>query len=231
MELVLQLERPLPDGSRYISLTPGELEAYALALARCWRLAGLRRGDRVIIFDFGASPLSFLASCLYSPFLRRGAAERVGCIPVCNDGVATVVPRGVQMLKVLAPKVAYVRADLMPPLATAMENASHTLQTVVAAAEEAVLPAAEAQRYRERMRTEVLRLLRLDAALFLAQECPRCRAFHIWPDLYQVWDERGALAVAPHFSPGRAYVSTLPFRRLRGPCPEGPRHFRVTLPP
>ncbi len=229
MELIVQLERPLPDGSRYLALSPPELEAYALALARCWRLAGLGRGDRVIIFDFGASPLSYLASCLYSPFLRRGAAERVGCLPVCNDGVASVVPRGVHMVRVLQPKVAYVRLDLLAPLAGAMGRAPTPLQTVVAAAEEALLAPAEAQRYRQELGVEVLRLLRLDAALFLAQECPHCRAIHTFPDLYQVWEAAGTLAVAPRFSPGRAYVSTLPFRRLRGPCPRGRGHLRLEM--
>jgi len=229
MELVVQLERPLPDGSRYLALAPQELEAYALALARCWRLAGLGRGDRVIVFDFGPSPLSYLASCLYSPFLRRGAAERVGCLPVCNDGVATVVPRGVHMIGVLRPKVAYVRADLLAPLAGAMGRAPTSLQAVVAAAEEALLAPAEARRFREETGVDVLRLLRLDGALFLAQECPHCRAFHVFPDLYRVWEEGRALAVAPHFSPGRGYVSTLPFRRLQGPCPRGRRHLRLEI--
>ncbi len=229
MELAVQLEHPLPEGGRFQVLQPRELERYALALARCWRLAGLRRGDRVVIMDFGSSPVSYLASSMYTPFLRLGAAERTGCIPACNDGVATVVQRGVHLMRALNARAVYVRNDLVMPLLGAWAPSGAPPPAVIACGEESLLTPAEAEQFRDRTGVVPLRLLRLDAALFLSQECPVCRAFHVCRDLYAVWEADGALGVAPRFSPGRACVTHLPLRRARGRCPVSPRDLRLVI--
>lgn len=184
-----------------------------------------------MIMDFGCSPLSYLASSMYCPFLRRGAAEMVGCIPVCNDGVGTVIPRAIRMIEVLQPRVVYLRGDLVPPLLQALQETRLCVRTWVVGAEEAVPSAADLDRLAQASGGEVLGLVRLDAALFMAQQCSRCRAFHVWTDIYRVWEDRGCLATAPRFSPDRSYVSSLPLRIVKGMCRQGPRHIRLALLP
>lgn len=232
MQVVLQLEKPAGALS-YVPVTAAEVGKCALALARCWQTLGVLAGDRVLIFDYGSSPTVLFASSLYAPLLRRGAAERLGCQPVCNDGVASMAPRAVQIVRQLRPGVVFLRADVLPAFAMALEEAgvslSQHVRSVVVTQEEGILPAAERERLESQWAVPVHRMLRLDAALFLAPECPVCRLFHTWPDLYRVQKEGRRLTVAASFAPHLSYASSLAVELVQPGCPAAPREPRFRI--
>lgn len=230
----------------YLGFDRPLLRNYALALARCWSLLGLGSGDRVAIFDYGTSPISYLASSVFTPYLSRGAADLLGCLPVCNDGVANMAPRAVEILKLIRPKVLFVRSDCFPPLIAAIHRqlprlADHTTALVVAQNEG--LPSKEQRTAWERqLGIPVYRLLRIDLAMFLAAECPECRLLHCPPDLYHIEsvvdpadgfsqkNEDRRLAVTNRFSaacPSIRYLSQVKAALASPGCPRGPRHMRL----
>ncbi|MDE3077282.1 MAG: hypothetical protein KGJ86_17845, partial [Chloroflexota bacterium] len=84
--------------SLYQAFDETDLNQYAEALRRCFLQLGLRAGDTIALVDFGTSPVVYLASVCYTPYLSQGAADALGCQVVCNDGVANVSQRGVEIL-------------------------------------------------------------------------------------------------------------------------------------
>lgn len=179
----------------YLLLDRLDLKNYAEALGRCWSLLGLENGDAVAIFDYGTSPASYLASSAFTPYLSRGAADRLGCLPVCNDGVANMSYRAVEILKFVRPKVLFLRGDCLEPFAVESERhlgplSSYT-RSLVVTENEGLLSKTDQNAYEKRLGLPIYRLLRIDAAMFFAMECPRCRLFHTWQDLYLVEDLSG----------------------------------------
>ena len=174
----------------YAAMDSRELALYAEALRRCWSAFRIGRGDCIGIFDYGTSPVSYLASSIFSPYLHQGAADRLGCLAVCNDGAANLSQRAVDIVRFARPRVLFLRTDCLYPFATEVSRASLSLssyiETLVAVENEAVLSPAERDSYQATLGVPVYRLVRADAAMFLAPECPQCSMFHIWPDLYYV---------------------------------------------
>lgn len=231
----------------YVGLDRSDLRGYADALSRCWTVAGLRRGDRLVIFDFGSSPVSYLASSFFTPYLRHGAGDLLGCVPVCNDGVATMSHRAVQMVRFIRPRMLFLRTDVLFPFATDVAKArlslSGDLRAVVVTENEGVLDETTRDEFQRRLGVPIYRLARVDAALFFAMECPACRFFHFWPELHHVEvvreesartpaDERGALALTTWFArvcPSIRFLSQLRGVLDAGRCPRFPRAGRVRL--
>lgn len=243
LQLEYHLETPL-----YMGLDRADLQAYAGALARTWQLLGIRAGSRVAIFDYGTSPVAYLASSFFMPYLRKGAAEVLGCVPVCNDGVASMSPRAVEILKYVRPSVVFARGDVLAPFAAEVERQGLRLgaqvELLVATDNERVLGEDARRGFEQRLGVPIARLARADASLFLAVECRPCRLFHTWPDLYrvEVLDEtlqtplprgqQGSLAITTLFA--RVCHSLRVVSELRGAlalagCPHAPGAERVTL--
>ncbi len=174
----------------YLPLDEHALRDYAEALRRCWSLLGLKKGAVVAIFDYGTSPLSYLASSAYTPYLRRGAAEALGCLAICNDGIASMSQRAVEILKFVRPRVLFVRGECLQPLALEIEGRlpqlSDFTHALVVSENESLLTKADQEGFERRLGVPVYRLLRADIAMFLAMECPECRLLHCWQDLYSV---------------------------------------------
>ncbi len=179
----------------YLPLNRSALRGYAEALTRCWSLLGLKSGDRVAIFDYGTSPVTYLASASYSPYLSRGAAEALGCLPICNDGVANMSQRAVEILKFIRPRILFLRSDCLQPFLYQAEAAalrlSDYLRAVVVTESEGILSRTEQTSFEERLGVPLYRMLRIDVAMFLAVECPHCRLVHAGPDLYFVENRQG----------------------------------------
>lgn len=235
-EVVFQLEYDT-ESALYLALDRALLRSYAEALRRCWSILGLRAGDRVAIFDYGTSPLSYLASSAFTPYLRPGAADSLGCLPVCNDGVSSMARRAIDIVKFVRPRVLFLRTDCLEPFALEVEGELGELneytEALVAAENEGVLPAPDREAYERRLRIPVYRLLRADAALFLSAECPECKLFHSSPDLYcveSVGSVPGPLAITNWFAksyPTLRYLSQANGSvRGRG-CPRGPEDQRI----
>lgn len=231
--------------SLYIGLGPDELKGYAEALRRCWSLVGLGHGDRTGIFDYGTSPVSYLASSAFTPYLRRGAADALGCLAICNDGGANMSQRAVEIIKYVRPRILFLRSDCLHPFALEVEKESLSLpdytQALVAAENEAVLSKADQEAYEKRLDVPIYRMLRVDAAMFLAVECPRCRLLHSWPDLFLVEaladgseedaeQNAAALVITNWFAkscPAIRYVSQMKATLEPAGCPRGPKDLRI----
>ncbi len=184
-QLEYDAETPL-----YVALDSNELRRYAETLRRCWSLFGIAKGDRVGIFDYGTSPISYLASSTFTPYLERGAADILGCLPICNDGLANLSQRAVDIVKFVRPRVLFLRTDCLQPFTHEIGRGSLALsswvETLVVVENEGVLPRAERDAYQAKLGVPIHRMMRADAAMFLAPECPRCGFFHVWSDLYHV---------------------------------------------
>lgn len=245
--VTFQLEHPA-ETPLYMGLGRSDLQRYAEALSRCWRVLGLRRGDTVAIFDYGSSPLSYLASSLFTPYLSRGAADLLGCVPICNDGVSTMSARAIQILKFVRPRLLFVRADVLSPFVAEAQKQGVRLPDYVeglaVGENEGVLPQDARENFEHRLGVPLHRLSRVDAAMFLAVECPTCRFFHTWADLYHVelLDEnlsvpvssgqRDLLAITNLFArvcPSIRFLSQLHGSLVAGRCPRGPEDTRLAL--
>ena len=244
--LVFQLEYDT-EPRLYLPLDRPALKSYAEALARCWSLLGVAKGDKVAIFDYGTSPLSYLASASYTPYLNRGAAEALGCLPVCNDGVANMSQRAVEILKFIRPRIFFLRSDCLQPFINQVEAAglrvSDYARALVVAECEGTLSRQEQTSFEQRLGVPVYQMLRIDAAMFLAMECPQCRLLHTWRDLYLVENSRenggeihnGApcpLLITNWFAlncPTLRYASQIQGSLAAAGCARGPRDQRIAL--
>ncbi len=194
--VVVQLEGP-SDPPLYLALGRQELRGWARAVTYLWRLWGVGPGQIIALYDYGSSPMVFLAHRRYTPHLQRGAADALGAKPICNDGLASMAPRMVEIFRYLRPQGLIVRAELVSPLAHACREMGVTpeefLSFVVLTEAEGVPKAAVP------WRVTTLKTWRADAAFFVAGECPLCRLFHV-PPLYRLArHEDGTLLVSAPF--------------------------------
>lgn len=232
----------------YLALDQRDLRAYAKALTHCWSFLGLRKGDRVAIFDYGTSPVSYLASSAFTPYLTRGAADALGCLPICNDGVANMSQRAVEIVKFVRPRLLFLRNDCLHPFAVEVERAglqlSKFISGLVATGNEAILTRPEQDAYQRSLGVPVYRLLRIDVAMFLGVECPWCRLLHTWPTLYFVeavdpeshkpagGGQRGSLVITNRFAkacPTIRYLSQVQGSLEARGCPRGARDLRIAV--
>ncbi len=242
--VTVQLES---DPALSIELTAQDLGGYAAALARCWSILGISRGDTVAIFDYGSSPVTYLASSAFFPHLQRGAADLLGCLPICSDGVPQMAPRVVRILRYLRPRALFLRPDGLNPFAHHVESEGLDLgrhvEFLVVSQDEGVLRAPARDEWQKRLRVPLYSLLRIDRSLFLAMECPDCHAFHTSREMYGVravepaaagagpGDAGGLMEVTPAFAPHvpQGYVSSLVGSLLPGHCHRGHEDQRIAL--
>ncbi len=217
----------------YLGFTEREISIYAAELAKYWAAIGIKRGDRILLYDYGTSPLVYLASFAFTPHLNRGAAERLGAVAICNDGLPELVDRAIHVVRFVKPRFAFVREEVENPflgrLASegVLPDLEESFECVVVSADETIflknsnnLPA----EFGKLQLTE-RRLLRIDVARFFALQCPLdSRSFHFSPDLHFVETvdpttlkplpsgEEGAIVVTPIFilaQPVLRYMSNL----------------------
>ena len=180
-KFALQLEATA-EPSVWVALDPPELDRWAGVIERMWKRWGTAKGETIAFFEYGSSPLVLLASSGYVGYLRRGAAERLGLTSVCNDGVAAMAGRMVKIVETLQPSMLVVRRDLAAPFAMALEagdvKLANRVRWVAVSEVEGAVSRTEADELSARLGVSVWRVLRSDAAYFLAGECPVCHAFH-----------------------------------------------------
>lgn len=230
----------------YLALDRADLREYAKALTHCWSFLGLKKGDRVAIFDYGTSPVSYLASSAFTPYLSQGAADALGCLPICNDGAANMSQRAVEIVKFVRPRLLFLRNDCLHPFAVEVEREdlqlSKYVSALVATENEAVLTKSEQDRYQRSLGVPIYRLLRVDVAMFFAVECPRCRLLHTRPNLYFVEavepesqkpvrsGSRGSLVITNRFAktcPTIRYLSQVEASLDARGCPRGAKDLRI----
>ncbi len=232
----------------YLPLDRSALKGYADALTRCWSLLGLEPGDNVAIFDYGTSPVTYLASSSYTPYLQRGAAEALGCLPICNDGVANMSQRALDILRFIRPRILFIRSDCLQPLIQQADTTSLVLsdyiRALVVTESEGALTRTEQTGFEERLGIPVYRMLRIDLAMFIAVECPLCRFLHTWQDLYFVENDAAddqetvesglpsPLLITNWFAlrcPTLRYQTQIRGSLIAPGCARGPRDQRIAI--
>lgn len=180
--VALQIEAT-SDPIVWTALDGRELDAWAGILARLWRRFGLSRGEALAFFDYGSSPAVLLSSSSFVAQLRRGAADRLGVTAICNDGVASMSARMATILDLVRPAALVIRRDLLAPFADVLRTTGPDpcamLRWVAVIDVEGAPSRAEVDRQRELWGVPVHRLLRADAAFFLAGNCADCGLFHV----------------------------------------------------
>ncbi len=205
----LQLEAS-EDEPVFLGLGSRELRAWSGALEGAWRRFGVERNDTVALFDYGSSPAVFLAAGTYVAYLGSGVADRLGLATVCNDGVASMAGRMLEILRWVRPAALVLRRDVLAPFAEALQTAGLALsgrcRWVAVTEPDGAPPLRETRRYAELWQVPVHRLLRADAACFLAGSDPDDpRRFLVEPGLYAL----------EAIGPGEVAVST----RFARTCP------------
>ena len=189
-EVSLQIEAS-DERSVWVGAQGDELRQWSLVLEAMLRRWGIERGELLAFFDYGSSPVVLLASRCYLPYMREGAADRLGCSVVCNDGVASMASRMVEVVRLARPTGVFVRADAAAPFANALADAGiDDLGSVCRWAAlvdvDGAPRADERDRWSEAWRLPVHQVARADAAFFLAGECAHCGCFHVDASAYRL---------------------------------------------
>lgn len=231
--LSLQLEA-CDDPPLWLGLSGRELERWSRALEAIWARYGVAQRERIAIFDYGSSPLVLLSSASYTPHLRRGAAERLGADVICNDGVAVLAERMLEIVQQLRPAALVLRRDVLAPLGAALDGSGVSLTQScrwLAVSEPDGAPHAdEVARWSRHWGLPVHRILRADAGCVLAGECLACGAFHLPAQLYRLEATRAQEAIV---TTRFARVSPAVRQRIDGAvrapgeCPEEPGAGRI----
>ena len=216
-----------------------DLDAYAGVLTDIWRAAGVKPGHCVAIYDYGSSPIAYLASRAVAPYLRQGAAERLGVTVICNDGLPELVERWWHVLTYVQPQVVFLRSAAMAPFARLFTRRggwpATPPQALLVSDNEEWPPAVDVRAWERMLGVPVRRLARADLAAWLALECAAGRV-HVDQTRYaiEVLDrhthapvppgEEGLLTLTCRFArmaPVIRYVSSLPASWCTEPCPCG----------
>lgn len=201
--IALQIEAT-SDPVVWTALEPKEIDAWAAGLSRLWARYGLERGETIAFFDYGSSPPVLLSSASFVAGLRRGAADRLGATSICNDGVASMTARMASILELVRPAALVLRRDLLAPLADALRTTGPEPRSVVrwvAVVEvEGAAPKRETDRFAAAWGVPVRRILRADAAFFLAGDCAECGLFHVETSRYALERVASEVAVTTRFA-------------------------------
>jgi hypothetical protein len=176
------------DAPVYWGLSAGDLDAMGATLATCWRSLGLVDGDRVLLYDYGSSPVVLFASNAFVPHLGTGAAELTGCVPICNDGLVELADRAAHVVRYVGPSTAFVGGHAVEPLVRALAAAPPPDPvSIVVTADEDPWPAAALTALAGGAVRAATQLLRIDLALLLAPPCSQDPTrFHPDPATYVV---------------------------------------------
>jgi hypothetical protein len=165
------------------ALEAADLDAWSAAVSRIWKRFGLAAGETIAFFDYGSNPCVLLSSSIYVSHLQRGAATRLGADTICNDGVASMSERMLAILQTVRPAGLVIRRDVIAPFVDAIGTrglpGGSRLRWAAVTEVEGAPARADAERLEASIGTSVRRLLRADAAFFVAGDCERCRLFHL----------------------------------------------------
>jgi phenylacetate-coenzyme A ligase PaaK-like adenylate-forming protein len=184
-DVLIQAARGLPI---YWALAASDVRAFSTVLASGWTDLGIKAGQRVAFYDYATSPVVVYASRAYLPHLDGGAADLIGCLPICNDGLPDLADRCVHILEYMRPSVLFVEGELMDPLLRALDrkNVNATCQVVVSSDEGAV-GSGRISEWSALLKTDVKQMLRADTPLFFAPPCPiEPMTFHPHEEAYHV---------------------------------------------
>jgi phenylacetate-coenzyme A ligase PaaK-like adenylate-forming protein len=207
--VVVQVAR---DQRIYWALGAGDLSRMARLMARTWSEIGIRAGESIALYDYATSPTVLCASRSYVPHLDAGAADILGCLPICNDGLPELADRCVHIFEHVRPAAAFVDIEAVDPLlrAVARRSDANRPARVIITGDEAVVGPGRLRELSEALGTEVTQMLRADGPMLLAPPCAaEPMTFHPDPSHYlvEVTSRDGSVGAAR--PGGRITVSNL----------------------
>lgn len=210
-DVLIQAARGLPI---YWALTASDLRALSTVLAGAWTNLGIEAGQRVAFYDYATSPMVVYASRGYIPHLEAGAADILGCLPICNDGLPDLADRCVHILEYVQPSVLFVDAELMDPLARALQRKNFgPACRIVVTSDEGPSGPSQIKEWSTALRTEVQQMLRADAPLFYAPPCTiEPMTFHPDENAYRVEILNPDPSEVLPYAPGLLTVTNLGIR-------------------
>jgi phenylacetate-coenzyme A ligase PaaK-like adenylate-forming protein len=210
-DALVQVARGLPI---YWALTASDMDRLSTVLAGSWTQLGITAGQRLAFYDYATSPMVVYASRAYVPHLDAGAADKLGCLPICNDGLPDLADRCVHLLEYVKPSVLFVDAELMDPLFRSLKRkGSRIVARVVVTSDEAPVGLAQIREWGALLGTNVLQMLRADAPLFFAPPCAtEPMTFHPDEVAYRVETLRPDLPEIRSDDIGRITVTNLAIR-------------------
>ncbi len=142
-------------------------------MAASWRRLGILPGQRIAFYDYATSPIVLYASRSYLPHLEAGAADLLGCLPICNDGLPELADRCLHILEYVQPSVVFIDVELVDPLLRALERrpTPNRPDKLVITSDEAPVRPAQLGAWSRSFGTEVTQMLRADGPLFFAPPC------------------------------------------------------------
>lgn len=212
---------PRPLSEAILVGTPGdslclaidELGDWAEHITWCYRFLDIGDGATVAVQDFGASPLSLLASSLFLPIGGGGVAERLNGRVICLDASVEKVILTPAALRQVRPDALVMRADMAPLLVEQAKRDGVRLDgarmVLVVSDERSVAMPDPAWDL----------LLLVGGTLLIAPGCRVCRHFHLREGVYAVAD--GAVVNLGHPSAAPYRSSWLDGKAQRG-CPTRP---------
>lgn len=175
------------DLSLFWALGVDDLARMAGVLADAWEQLGIVEGDRIALYDYATSPMVVFASRAFIPHLGAGAADILGCLPVCNDGLPELADRCVHILEYVQPSFLFIDADVVEPLIRVLNPSTPRPRRIVVTADERPASSDQISDWASGLGAEVVQMLRCDAALFLAAPCPsQSMTFHPSPRAFVV---------------------------------------------
>ncbi len=168
--VLVQATRDLPV---FWKLDKNDMTAMASGLAATWQSLGVSAGEQVVLYDYATSPLVLFASRSFLPHLDRGAAEILSCTPICNDGLPELADRCAHILEYLSPSLLFIDSEAVEPLLERVGSVGPELRRVVVSTDETLLSSDRLAAWSDRLRVEVVQLIRSDTALFFAPPCPQ----------------------------------------------------------
>ena len=209
--LTIQTEPWEENDLNYITLTPADLESLSEVMSELLRYAGVRVGDRLLIYDFNTSQSTIVTSTVFAPCLKEGASEKIGCVAICTDGLSELAARTAYVFTRWRPNILLIRSDLMVPFLSkipsgGLQGSNSSLRTVIVSHSD-VAPWPRNIRFGG-SDIERFMLYRVDPSKFMCI-IKSCGGVYFPPSFYSVRTSRdegktGKLAVSPDFSPNES---------------------------
>lgn len=228
--MIIQTEQWEDGESSYVSLTTRDLASLSEVMTDLLLHAGLRAKKRALVYDFNTSLSTLALSRVFTPGLRKGVCEKVGCVAICTDGLSELAARSAYVYSLWQPEMLLIRSDLVSPFlsklqAGGLQEADPNLETVVVVHND-VAPwprriSLGPGDYDRRL------LYRVDPALFMCVIEP-CGGIYYPQDQYMVMVRKTGprrLRIAPTFTARKKYhLSSLECEIGREVCSCGEKH-------
>lgn len=231
--LVVQTEDWESGKTPFISLTAGDLAGLSEAMTDLLVHVGVKAKKRVLAYDFNTSLSTLALSRVFTPGLKEGVCEKLGCVAICTDGLSELAARSAYTYGLWQPEVLLIRSNLVSPFRSKLQGnglleADPNLETVLVLHNDMEPWPRRIDLGAGEFKRQVLHLV--DPALFACLIYP-CGGIYFPEKKYKIKLEKtrsGRLSVAPTFTERRRYhLSSLDCERVRAPCECGQEHQLV----